>query len=565
MEEISDALTLKLSNLPDSSGVYLMKDKDSAVIYVGKAKSLKNRVSSYFQESRDHAPRISYLVRQIRDLDFIVTRNELEALILEYTLIKKYRPHFNVRLKDDKRYPLIEVTFDDDFPRVHLVRKKTGKRNRVFGPYTDSGAVRKVLTVLRKNFLIRSCKDHSPKRQRPCLNYQIHQCSGPCAGLISAGAYGRQVEKAMMFLSGHSSRLLRSLYRQMDEESRLLHYEKCTLILSHIRSIEKVEANRKVLFAKTLDRDYIAFSSMGKNVCAEVLLVREGRLMDEHYFIFSAPEDSPDEELARIFILHYYGRGTSPAPEIHMDTAVTEHDLLEEWLTAGAGRKVRIVQAPGGKSAEILAMARENAVEHLQMEKATALKKSSERLALLEELKELLGLPSLPLRIETYDISNISGKFATGSMVVFTRGGPDKASYRHFRIRCKETPDDVAMMRELLERRFTVKDGADGKEAWKASLPDLVLLDGGKGQLSMGMSLFEEMALEIPLVSLAKKNEELYRSPGDTPLILPKDSRLLHLMQHMRDESHRFAVTYHRKLRSRELHALFRKTAVRPS
>jgi excinuclease ABC subunit C len=548
-------ITDRLRSLPERPGVYLMKNDLNEIIYVGKASSLRNRVSSYFQKSRDHSPRISLLVKTIKSFDFIVTLTEMEALVLEFNLIKKHRPYFNVRFRDDKRYPLLEVTLDDRFPRFRIVRRKTGRKNRVFGPYANTDALRKTITILKKVFQIRTCKDKSPHRIRPCLNYQMHQCSGPCAGLVTPESYGARVKEAMHFLGGHSQELLKSLGDEMERESEKLNFERCAYLLTCIRAIESVVQKSRIIFPGDVDQDYIGFYEEEKLCCAEVLMVREGKLIEESHYIFETPDGTERSEKARSFMMHYYGRGTLPPPVIFSAWSLPDSPILAEWLSQLAGWPVELVSRARGKSRELLMLASQNAIHHFTWSRTRDLNRSARALATLAELKDTLGLSELPLRIETYDISNIGGKYAVGSMIVFTRGEADKSGYRKFRIRGKESPDDVAMMKEMLMRRFDMPDENEalGKDGWKLVLPDLIILDGGKAQLATGIAVLKEKKITVPLISLAKKFEEIYRSPSKAPLVIPRDSPVLHLLQRMRDESHRFAITYHRALRGKGL------------
>ncbi len=531
-----------------------MKDGSGTVIYVGKAKSLKHRVISYFQKSRDHAPKIHLLVKNIHSLEFIITGTEIEALLLEHTLIKKHRPYFNARFKDDKRYPMLEITLDDRFPRLRVVRRKTGKKNRVFGPYTSTDAMRKTIPVIRKIFKLRSCKDKVPERKRPCLNYQMKMCSAPCVGAVTVEEYARQVHLAMLFLEGHSSRLLRELRREMDMEADNLNFELCAHILSNIESVERVTERRAVLFSQNIDSDYISIHTEDTMTCAEIMKVREGKLISTQHFFLNSPESDPPEEKIRLFILHHYHSGTMPPSNVYIASEVNDHELLEEWLGKMAGRRVRLNARARGKNRELLEMAAKNALYHLRSHHDDEQRRSSKARAVLQQIRDIFSLPTTPIRIEGYDISNIKGKNATGSMVVFTEGHADKSEYRKFRIVSKESPDDVAMMKEMLRRRFSSDDPENPRESWKKNIPNLIMLDGGKPQLSAGLEVLEEKGLSIPILSLAKKHEEIYHPPEymTEPLTLPADSPALHLFQHLRDESHRFALKYHRTLRKKE-------------
>lgn len=543
-----------LKNVPDDPGVYLMKDISGKIIYVGKAKSLKNRVSSYFQKSREHTPKILMLVKNIHSLDFIITETEIEALLLEHTLIKRHRPYFNARFKDDKRYPMLEITLDDRYPRIRVVRRKTGKKNRVFGPYTSTDAMRKTIPVIKKIFKLRSCNDKTPERKRPCLNYQMKMCSAPCTGAVTVEEYGRQVRQAMLFLEGHSSKLIEELRSDMDREAGKLNFEQCAHILTNIRSVERVTERRAVLFSQNVDSDYFAVLTEDNMTCAEIMKVREGKLISTQHFFLDSPESDSTEEKSRLFVLHHYHSGTMPPPHIYSASGINDREILEEWLSRMAGRRVRLHVQAREKNRELLEMATKNALYHLRSHRDDEQRRTSKAQAVLRQVRAIFSLPAAPIRIEGYDISNIKGKNATGSMVVFTEGHPDKSQYRRFRIVSKDSPDDVAMMKEMLRRRFTSEDPENPRESWKKIVPDLIMLDGGKPQLNAGLEVLEEKGLSIPMISLAKKREEIFFPPDYLiePLVLPDDSPVLHLFMHLRDESHRFALTYHRKLRKRQ-------------
>lgn len=537
----------KLRVLPDASGVYLMKDAEGVVIYVGKAVNLKRRVKSYFYSSGGHSLKTKALVSKIRDFELITTSSELEALILECALIKKYRPEYNILLKDGGGYPYIELFSEYPFPSIRTSRNRTDKRNKLFGPYVNAENLRRLILSVRRFFKIRICKDREPKRKRPCLYHQIGLCSGPCAGLISLEDYSSNVRNAVDFLNGKIDGVIDDLYKRINEESEKFNFEKCAAILKDIKAIEKLKEKQKVVFEKEINRDYVGFFVSGCEVLFKVLIVRNGVLIDKGDMLFASKFEESDAERLKIFILNYYEYASFIPPEIYVPCMPEDSELLERWMSEKAGRKVELSGKPRGRNREIIEMALHNA--EVALESVRASEKRNDKMPVLEEIQAYLSLPSIPLRIETYDISNLSGKNAVGSMVVLTRGVPDKKNYRKFKIRFKETPDDFAMMREVLSRRFTI-DRNKKADIWKTNFPDLIVIDGGKGQLGAVADIIAKQG--VPFVGLAKKNEEIYFPDAAEPLVLSKDSRALNLIRLSRDEAHRFAVSFHRKLRRNE-------------
>lgn len=520
-----------------------MKDSANEIIYIGKARSLKARVSSYFHSST-LAPKTAALVKLVEDIEVILTANDIEALILEAELIKKHRPYYNIELKDDKKYPFIELTMADQFPRVLITRRRT-KGGRRFGPYPSAESVKRVLSLIRSYFKIRTCKDKNPKRVRPCLNYQIGKCSAPCAEKIGYEEYRSSVENLIVFLEGRYSELLETLYRNMEQESEKLNFEKCASILEDIRAIEKLSKEQKVYFERKVDADYIAFYESFEELLFQILMVRDGRLLDKRAYIYTCKNDQTQGEKYRAFLMSYYGDQTQLPKRIYLAGECEELELLEEWLNVRSEHKVHILAGGTGSNSKLLKMAYENAEYNYFLLRAT--NRIEEKTETLQELSRLLSLPKLPNRIETYDISNTSGKLSVGSMVVFKGGMPAKSLYRKFRIKTKDTPDDFAMMKEVLHRRFTIEKKSD---AWKKEFPDLIVIDGGKGQLSSAVSILNELGLKLPIVGLAKKREEIFTPGSSNPLPIPEGSPALNLLRFGRDEAHRFAITYHRHLRA---------------
>ncbi len=531
-------LASKLKNLPETSGVYLMKDVSGNVIYVGKAINLKRRVSSYFQSTKSHNQKTKILVSKIEDFEILLTSNENEALILECNLIKKYSPEYNILLKDDKTYPYIEIT-NDKYPRLGISRKRKLKTH-LFGPYTSAHYLKYFLSTVRKFFHIRTCKDKNPERVRPCLYGFIGLCSAPCAEKISYEEYMADVKKAINFLNGNISEVVDKLYKEIKEESDKLNFEKCSVLLQSLRAIEDLKNKQKVIFDKNVNRDYIGFSKSEKDILFKILIVRDGALIDRGEYIFSLKFEESDSENLKAFLLFYYENIYFMPSEIYVPCQPEDVESLENYFSKSFGKKISILSNLRGKNKEFVELACQNAEISLKEKKLEKNRRS--KISILEEIKEVLGLAKLPNRIETYDISNLEGTYAVGSMVVFTEGVPDKKEYRKFKIKCKDTPDDFAMMREMIFRRFC------DSEKLKNVLPDLVVIDGGKGQISAVEDIIKSIG--VPFIGLAKKNEEIYFPDKSEPLILDKDSNALNLIRYGRDEAHRFAITFHRHLRS---------------
>lgn len=535
----------KLSRVPDSPGVYLMKDEFQKVVYAGKALSLKNRLRSYFQESRKMLPRTRAMIQKIRDFDYILTDSEVEALILEYNLIKKYRPYYNVRYRDDKMYPLVEITTPEPFPRMRIVRHLRMKGSRLFGPYTSALSIRQTLKLMMKIFRLRTCNLQLTGRlYSPCIYYYIKQCTAPCAAYISEEEYRVHIQKACDFLEGHSSKILKELAQEMEKEAEVLNFEKCSRLRNIIQALEKVGEKQKIIFQKPIDFDSIAFAEKNSWIACQVLQVREGKLSGDQHFILQMPVSLPFAEKAESILQNYYGEGTYIPPNVVIQGKIDNKESVELWLSKIGGRKVNLLAPSKGKLREVALMTYKNAAMHLE-NLTHELEKPEEDESLIE-LKNFLHLTELPFRVEAFDISNLMGKESVGSMVAFEDGKPKKDSYRKYKIRIKETPDDYAMMKELLSRRLDDKD--------TLPLPNLLLIDGGKGQLEAAMKAARELGIEnINVAAIAKKEENVFIPKKKAPIILPPGSKGLYLLMRIRDEAHRFALAYHRKLREKQL------------
>lgn len=556
----------KAKALPAKPGVYLFKDADGTIIYVGKAVSLRDRVRSYFQrQGRFVSPKVKALVENIRDLEFIVTDSEVEALILESNLIKKESPWYNVRLKDDKAYPYLKVT-SEPFPRLMVVRRP-GRDGRYFGPYTNARAVRDTMDFLRKLFPIRTCSlDLSGDLDfRPCLLYHIGRCGAPCAGLQSKEEYDKLIEEVCLFLEGRQHRLIPELKAKMEAASEKLQFEQAARLRDQILALEKVVERQKVVSTTQLDQDVIGMARAGETVCVQIFFIRDGKLTGRDHFFLEARESTGDDEALSAFLKQYYADAAMVPKEILLPGEVEDQSVLAEWLSERRGSKVTLRVPQRGEKRRLVEMVAHNAALVLGENEARRSRRMERVEEGLSELQEVFGLQRPPHRIEAYDISNTQGSHAVASMVVLIDGVPANKEYRRFRIRDLQGPNDLAMMHQVITRRFShglkernsLADLSDEERARArakfADFPDLVLIDGGKGQLSSARDAMRDLNLEdIPTIGLAKRLEEIFLEDTPDPILLDKDSEALHLLQQIRDEAHRFALTYHRGLRSKE-------------
>ena len=518
-------------NLPSKPGVYIMKDVENTIIYIGKAKNLKNRVQSYFREKLDR-PKTQVLMSHFDSLEYILTNSEKEALILEATLIKKHRPRYNVQLKDDKRYPYVKIT-NEKFPRVVITRNIV-KNGVYYGPFTDVGSVKQTVKFLKSLFKIRTCRNMNG----PCLNSQIDLCYAPCEGKISEEEYAKIINKIDLFFQGKYSVIVKNLKKEMIDASDNQEYEKAAVIRDQIASIEKIMEKQFVeLIDDDLDQDVIAIAPSENEVVVIIMPIRKGKIVGRDDFLMSTSEYDSNSEILFAFIQQYYDYNRHIPKQILLAEDINEKELLQDWLSDLRGNKVHIKVPQKGVKLRLVNMAQKNAeiIKHQKKKMENS----------LIELKKYLKLDKLPRIIEGYDISNISGKFAVGSKVSFKDGKPNKKGYKHFKM---ETPgpNDFAMMEELLTRRLKMIDSDEE--------PDLIVIDGGKGQLGMACGVLEKLNLtHIPIIGLAKEFEEIYLPNTQRPIVIPKNNKALHLLQQVRDESHRFAITYHRKLRSKNI------------
>ena len=553
-----------LDSVPEQPGCYLMKDQEGKVIYVGKAVNLRHRVRSYFHASAQKSPRTSQLVRKIRDIEWIIVGSELEALILEMNLIKEYQPHFNVQLKDDKRYPYIKIHWADDFPRVTVTRKVEKDGSRYYGPYINVWAVNQTLDVLRKIFPYLTCsRTITGSDQRACLYYDIQLCTAPCIGKISRENYRELIKELGAFLNGRTEGIVSRLEEEMARASAGLKYEQAAMIRDQLNAIQRIVEEQRIISTKFKDSDVIAIASLDNNACIQVFFIRGGKLTGREYFLVEDTDQKADQDLLSEAILQFYDQAPGIPPEILLPREIEEARIINQWLRSQrGGKKVELHVPRRGEKKKLVAMAASNAASMLETLKNQENSERERAEGALTDLQTRLKLNTPPMRIECYDISNTQGTALVGSMVVFLEGRPANSHYRSFNIRTVQGPDDYASMDEMLRRRFQrlvvsqeeVQKPGKKPDPSFSSLPDLVLIDGGKGQLNRAAEVLKEFGLTdtIPIAGLAKKHEEVFL-PGDPyPVRFEGDSPGLHLLQRSRDEAHRFAINAHRKRRSRQ-------------
>jgi excinuclease ABC subunit C len=563
---VSDHLQALLDTLPTKPGCYLMKDKDGKIIYVGKAINLRNRVRSYFHVSANHNMKTRQLVRKITDLEWIIVGSELEALILEMNLIKRHRPHYNVRMKDDKRYPYVKVHWADPFPTVTVTREMADDGSRYFGPYTSVWAVHETLNVLRKIFPYLTCdRVITGKDERACLYYDIKLCSGPCIGAVSQAEYRLMIQDLMNFLGGRTEEIVERLQLDMQQAAESLNFERAAAKRDQLRAIENVVKRQKVVFASDYaDSDVVAMARSDKEACVQVFFIRGGKLIGREYFLLEGTEDTPDTEVMTSFLQQFYDQSPTVPEQVLLQHTIEEAAVIHQWLkTKRGGHKVELLIPREGQQHDLVQMAAENAADTLTALRAQWEADKHKQTQSLAELQEALNMTTPPNRIECYDISNTQGTASVGSMVVFERGVPDKKKYRKFNIKTVTGPDDFASMEEVLTRRFNrwqavQEESKEKKPGQKVDpsfgfLPDLLIVDGGKGQLGRAVDVLERFGLlgKFKVVGLAKREEEIFTPGNPQPVILPRGSQGLFLVQRIRDEAHRFAITAHRARRDK--------------
>ena len=538
-----------LKKLPSEPGVYLMKDKYDHIIYVGKAISLKNRVRQYFQSSKNHTSKVKSMVKNIYKFEYIITDSELEALILECNLIKRYRPKYNVVLRDDKTYPYIKVTTNEDYPRILKVRRVLKDKAKYFGPYTNITAVNDTLELISSTYPIRSCKIDIDKaiknKTRPCLNLHINKCLGPCTGNVSKEEYGKMIEEIIMCLSGKEEKLMELLKEKMNESSMNFRFEEAAVYRDKIKSLEEMIQKQKIdATVSDLNQDVVAMARAHNEAWVQVFVIRNGKIVGREHFILEGVMDSPRASILSSFVKQFYNEQEYIPKELIIEDEIEDSSILEEWLSSKKGQKVTIRVPQKGEKKSLVEMVRKNAVEYLEKFSDMNKRKYEKSIGALEELKQILNLEKLPIRIEAYDISNIQGVDSIGSMVVYTNAKKDKKEYRRYKIKTVIGPNDYDSMAEIVDRRL--KHG---------NLPDLILLDGGKGQVSAVKKVLELNDVDIPLWGMYK--DDKHRTKGlickEKEIELDKTTNLYRFIASIQEEVHNYAITYHRSLRNKAL------------
>ncbi|MCQ2016204.1 excinuclease ABC subunit UvrC [Clostridium butyricum] len=562
----------QLKILPDKPGVYLMKNSLGEIIYVGKAKVLKNRVRQYFQNSKNHSEKVKAMVKNIAEFEYIVTDSEMEALILECNLIKKHSPKYNISLKDDKFYPFIKITTNEDFPRVFITRNFAKDGNKYFGPYPNAGAVHETIKLIRKIFPLRTCKKlifENGKHTRPCLNYHIKKCNAPCEGHISKDEYKRMIDEIIDVLSGRDKSLINKLKNDMQEASMNLEFEKAASFRDKILAIESIAEKQKVFKSQDNDEDFINIYKDEKDCAVQVFFLRDGKVTGRENFILENSAYEDDSVIISQFIVSFYG-GTPKVPKnIYIPLSNDDdNDALEEFLTIKRGSKVFVKVPIKGEKKEMLELVKSNAKVTLDQFKDKILREKEINRLCLEEIQELLELDSMPIRIEAYDISNIQGVDSVGSMIVFEDGKAKNSDYRRFRIKTVKNANDYDSMREILERRFShglkeIKEIQERQLKFSSgkfsNFPDLIMMDGGKGQVNVALEVLQKLGINIPVCGLVKDDHHATRGIiyNNKELIINRTSNLMQMIRRVQDEVHRFAITYHRSLRDKKtLHSI---------
>jgi len=548
----------ELKKLPGKPGVYLMHDEKDAIIYVGKAISLKNRVRQYFQSSRNKGAKIEQMVTHISRFEYIVTDSELEALVLECNLIKEHRPKYNTMLMDDKTYPFIKVTVAEAFPRVMMARQMKKDKAKYFGPYTSAGAVKDTIELIRKLYKIRSCNRSLPKdigKERPCLNYHIHQCDAPCQGYVTQEEYRKSIDEVVRFLNGNYDPILKELEEKMQEASDNLEFEKAIEYRELLSSVQKIAQKQKITDTAGDDRDILAMASEGEDAVVQVFFIRNGRLIGRDHFYLKIDEQEASGEILSSFIKQFYA-GTPYIPaELMLPEEIEDQEIIEEWLTARREHKVRLRIPKKGTKEKLVELAQKNAQMVLKNDKERLKREEGRTIGAVKELEKILGLKKI-VRMEAYDISNTNGFDSVGSMVVYEHGRPKRNDYRKFKIKSVQGPDDYASMNEVLTRRFEhgLREQQEEKEAGGfQAFPDLILMDGGRGQVNIALEVLERLHLQIPVCGMVK--DDNHRTRGlyfnNVELPIDRNSECFRLITRIQDEAHRFAITFHRQLRSK--------------
>lgn len=555
----------ELKKLPDRPGVYIMKNKEGEIIYVGKAISLKKRVRQYFGSSKNNPPKVNALVKNIYEFEYIIVDNEVEALILESNLIKKNKPKYNILLRDDKQYPYIKITTNEKYPRVIKTRRVLKDGAKYFGPYPSGYAVNDTLDIIRNLYPIRTCNQNLEKNKRktrPCLNYYIGKCLGPCQDNVDEGRYMEMIDEVIMFLNGKEDKLIEIIEEKMKKASDNLDFENAAKYRDQINSLNIILEKQKIVSSNLTDQDIIGVARSIDEVCVQVFFIRTGKIIGREHFILSDTFNEDRKEILNSFIKQFY-LGTAYVPkEILIEEEIEDMEAISKWLSEKRGNKVTIRVPKRGEKSELMEMVRKNALDMINQYGDKLLRKQRENEKALKQLKQALNLNKLPTRIEAYDISNINGVSPVGSMVVFERGEPKKSDYRRFKIQSVNTPDDYKSMGEIIRRRFT--RGLKEKKTMKenkiqikgfSTFPGLVMVDGGKGQVNTALDVLEELELDIPICGLVK--DDFHKTRGiiynDEEINLEEDSAGFKLIYRIQEEAHRFAINYHRSLRTKKM------------
>ncbi len=547
----SNLITEQLRQLPTSPGVYLMRDAQGNILYVGKATNLRHRVRSYFTARQQLSPKLRRIVARLNDLDFFVTSSEQEALILELNLIKRHRPRYNIRLKDDKTFPYLKIDTSEEWPRVQITRRLEEDRGRYFGPFASAKSVRQTLKIIKGIFPFRSCsKSITGTDSRPCLEYHIQHCLGPCIGAVSRQEYAEVIKQVILFLEGKQEKVVQELEGKMKKAAEALDFEKAALLRDQIQAVNRVIEGQRIATTVRGEQDVIAFAGDKDQAYVQVFFIRNNKLTGRESFVLQGTHSEEPSQIMTSFIKQFYDTTPYVPPLLLLQHPVEDAIVIENWLQNKRRGKVHIQVPCRGSKKQLVKIVAENAEQGLEQLKIKQLAAPAALSAALDEIKRELHLTHLPLRMEGYDISNIQGKAAVGSMVVFDKGRPQPTHYRRFRIKTVSGADDYAMFQEVLRRRF--KRSSDATDTW-AILPDLVLIDGGKGQLNAARAAMDKAGVGfVPTASLAKENEEIFIPKKAEPIVLPHSSPGLQLLQRLRDEAHRFALGYHQKVHKRE-------------
>lgn len=555
----------KLKNLPENPGIYIMKDEGNEIIYVGKAKNLKNRVRQYFQSSKGHSPKVVAMVERIRNLEYIITDTELEALILECNLIKKHMPRYNILLKDDKHYPYIKVTVNEDYPRIMITREIKKDGSRYFGPYTDKMAVNRTIELINKLFPIRNCNKNMTRvagKERPCLNFHIKRCMAPCQGNVNKQDYKDVVKGIIMVLDGKQEEMVKDLDQKMQQAAENLDFERAAEIRDSIASLRKIGERQKIISSALVDQDVIAMAREDGQVCMQVFFVRGGKLIGREHFLLDGGDLDDGGEVIASFIKQFYNGETYVPKEIILQYEIEDVDIIDSWLSEKRGSKVTITVPKKGEKHKLIEMVSKNAEDTIKLLIEKYKQDEQKTFGAIKELSNYIGLSKAPKRIEAFDISHLQGVENVGSMIVFENGKPKNRDYRRFKIKFVEGANDYESMREVLERRFKhgikererlEQEGKDIESGKFAILPDLILLDGGLGQINAVLPILQELGIKTPVCGMVK--DEKHRTRGliynKQEITIPISSLTFRLITNVQDEAHRFAITYHRSLRSK--------------